>query len=114
MTSATLAGRIRANRKSRSPVQDTVEAKFDEIAAAIAAGCSYEDIYAQLNREGHNVGAGRSSLYAAFQAVRAQRLHSASGVPSDRPATAPVRSTASPSDLPRVVVDDRRKTTDWG
>lgn len=120
MSIASLADRIRANRKSRSPVQDTVDELFDEISEAIKSGGSFRAIYAQLTREGRNVGKGHNSLFAAYKAVKARRDQSApTPVVEKTPAllinvgsTAPTLGV-SPREMPAVVVDTRRKTTDW-
>ena len=101
MTANSLAQRIRANRKSRSPVQDTVEQHFDEITACRNEGISFEDIHVRLTREGHNVGRKRNSLWAAYKAVKSRR--------EQMPAPTPMAS----SEMPAAIVDNRRKPTDW-
>jgi hypothetical protein len=102
MSSTTsLADRIRANRKSRSPVQDTVEQLFDQISDAIARGSSYREIHHRLTREGHNVGARHNSLFAAIKVVKARR---------ERDGVAPSEPRR---ELPAAIVDTRRKTTVW-
>ena len=118
MSPPNLAERIRTGRKSRSPVQDTVELKYDEIVQARTSGCSYRDIFTQLSREGHNVGKNHTSLFDAFQKVKARRERSrsnasGSAVEGNGPQTPTVSAQASPDQLPGAIIDTRRKTTGW-
>lgn len=127
MSSITLADRIRANRPSRSPVQDTVGEHFGEISAALAAGVSFRDLYRQLTREGRNVGRSHTSLFSAYKAVKARRNEPSSldrrdiAEPARIPAnpakmSAPanqLRNAVVPAEMPAAVIDTRRKTNDW-
>jgi len=122
MSSATLSDRIRANRKTRSPVQDTVSDLFKDISVAIASGESFRNIHAQLTREGHKVGKGHSSLFAAFNAVKKRREQqskstpvSVSGAPQSAVAGVVTMTSniTSAGQMPTTIVDTRRKPTDW-
>jgi hypothetical protein len=122
MSSATLADRIRANRKTRSPVQDTVNDLFNDISVAIASGESFRNIHAQLTREGHRVGKGHTSLFAAFNAVKKLREQQSKSAPvSVGGAPQPVAAGAatmtsgitSAGQMPTAIVDARRKPTEW-
>jgi len=125
--SISLADRVRASRRSRSPVQDTVEEHFDEISAALADGVSFRDLHSQLTREGRNVGRGHSSLFSAYKTVKDRRNETISlrrGDLPERPSvaenpakesrpTALQREVPNPTQMPLAVIDTRRKTTDW-
>ena len=120
MSNPSLAERARKNRKSRSPVQDTVRGMFEDVVDAIAAGVPYRTLHEQLTREGHNVGKSHGSLFAAVKAVRAERAI-VSGEPVGQPSTPPVAASTTSSSvsvvsisMPDVVIDSRRKMTDWG
>ena len=120
MSSSRLADRIRANRKSRSPVEDTVEELYEEVSEAVEGGASYRKIHAQLTREGHNVGKGHSSLFRAFKKVKARRDQpTTNGKGSADPGwetvngdVVPEPTQSSNSGL-RAIVDTRRNTSGW-
>lgn len=127
MSLPSLSDRIRATKRSRSPVQETVERKFDQITDALAKGDSFKDIYDQLSQEGEFVGAARNSLWNAYHAVKRRRAKAgeATGIapvaqvtpaPTVPRPSLPSQAATLPAAAERVVTgvtDTRRPTTDW-
>ena len=122
MSSASLADRIRINKKSRSPVQDTVDKLYNDITDAIARGSSFRAIHAQLTREGHNVGKRHNSLFAAYKVVkrRRERQPMASYRPDETAqrysapdVTAVGSAQTSSGQMPTAIIDTRRKINEW-
>jgi hypothetical protein len=117
-----LADRIRANRKSRSPVQDTVDKLFDDISEAIAQGSSFRAIHAQLTREGHHVGRRHNSLFAAYKVIKRRReqqptassqLDDAAQRHNAANMTANGSARTSSGQMPTAMIDTRRKINEW-
>jgi hypothetical protein len=122
MPAPKLADRIRMNLKSQSPVQDTVDKLYDDITDAITRGSSYRAIHTQLTREGHNVGKGHSSLFAAYNVIKRRRDQQSAASPNTADTTE--RNVAidtvaeglafnSAGQMPAAVIDTRRKTDEW-
>lgn len=103
-------------------MQDTVDKLYDDIADAIARGSSFRAIHAQLTREGHKVGKGHSSLFAAFKAAKARREQSSMSTgdrivdapqPVSAGAVAMTSGTAALGQMPAAIIDTRRKIDEW-
>lgn len=102
-------------------MQDTVDKLYDDITDAIARGSSFRDLHTQLTREGHDVGKGHSSLFAAYKVVKRQRNQQSAASPSSTGAEQNIAAGTAVGELAlkssrhmaAAVIDTRRKIDEW-